>query len=331
MVLCLLLASMAPSQAADSAVVLIYHRFGEDVHPSTNVRLDQFDQQIALLRDGGYTVMPLGEIVRTIRSGAALPDKTVAISIDDAYLSVYEEAWPRLKAAGFPFTLFVATSPVDRGVGGYMTWDQIRELRDAGVTIGSQTATHPHMAAQDRASNLREISASNRRFVEELGAQPDLFAYPYGEASTEVMGLVAEAGFTAAFGQHSGAMDRHSPQFYLPRFPVNETYGDADRFRRVANTLSIPIDGITPQNPLVDEINPPAFGFSVVEEIPRLAELACYHSQAGQVAVQRLGALRFEIRFTDPFPPGRSRLNCTVPAKDGRWRWFGTQFYVPRR
>jgi len=330
-VLCAWFAGMAPSFAADSAVVLIYHRFGEQAHPSTNVRLEQFEQQVALLRDGGYTVLPLGEIVSAIRSGTPLPDKTVAITIDDAYLSVYTEAWPRLKAAGFPFTLFVATGPVDQGVGGYMNWNQIRELRDAGVTIGSQTETHPHMAAMDRARNLREISRSNRRFVEELGTQPDLFAYPYGEASSEVMTMVVEAGFSAAFGQHSGAMDRHSPQFYLPRFPVNETYGDVDRFRRVVSTLSIPVEGITPEDPLVDEVNPPAFGFSVVREIPRLAELACYHSQVGQVDVQRLGALRFEVRFEQPFPAGRSRLNCTVPATEGRWRWFGTQFYVPRR
>ncbi len=330
-VLCVLISGMAPSQAADSAVVLIYHRFGEQAHPSTNVRLEQFERQVALLREGGYAVLPLAEIVSAIRSGTPLPDKAVAITIDDAYLSVYEEAWPRLKAAGFPFTLFVATDPVDRGVGGYMTWDQIRELRDAGAAIGSQTATHPHMAGADRASNLREIRVSNRRFVEELGTQPDLFAYPYGEASTEVMGLVAEAGFSAGFGQHSGAMDRHSPQFYLPRFPVNEVYGDVERFRRIANTLSIPIEGITPEDPLVGDVNPPPFGFSVVSEIPRLSELACYHSQVGEVAVQRLGALRFEIRFNKAFPTGRSRLNCTVPAKDGRWRWFGTQFYVPRR
>lgn len=330
-VLCALSAGMAPSQAADSAVVLIYHRFGEDAYPSTNVTIQQFERQIGLLREGGFTVLPLGEIVSAIRSGSPLPDKAVAITIDDAFLSVYSEAWPRLKQAGFPFTLFVATGPVDRGIGGYMTWDQIRELRDGGVTIGSHTETHAHMAALDRARNSREISVSKRRFVEELGAQPDLFAYPFGEASSEVMAIVAEAGFAAAFGQHSGAIDRHSPQFYLPRFPVNENYGNDERFLRVVNTLSIPVVGITPEDPLIGEVNPPAFGFSVVREIPRLDELACYHSQVGQVNVQRLGELRFEIRFDQPFPVGRSRLNCTVPAKDGRWRWFGTQFYVPPR
>ena len=112
----------------------------------------------------------------------------------------------------------------------------------------------------DQPRNVREITESNRRFVEELGEQPDLFAYPYGEASTEVMGL-AEAGFHRRLRPAFRCLDRYSPQFYLPRFPVNETYGDEARFRRVVNTLSIPIQGITPEDPLIGEVNPPAFGF----------------------------------------------------------------------
>lgn len=320
-----------PAGAADSAVVLIYHRFGETEYPSTNIRLEQFDQHIAALQEGGYTVLPLEEIVTAIRSGTPLPDKAVAITIDDAFLSVYAEAWPRLKRAGLPFTLFVATGPVDKGTAGYMTWDQVREMRDGGVTIGAHSAEHGHMAGRSNARNAREIAESNGRFVAELGAQPSLFAYPFGEASSDLIAIVAEAGFTAAFGQHSGAMDRHAPQFYLPRFPVNETYGDLDRFRRVVNSLAIPVEGLTPADPLILQDNPPAFGFSVVREIPRLSELACYHSQSGKVDVQQLGALRFEVRFNQPFPNGRSRLNCTVPAEGGRWRWFGTQFYVPPR
>ena len=172
----------ADGYAADSAVVLMYHRFGEDQYPSTNIRLEQFDAQIAELKSGGYTVLPLPEVIEAVRTGRDLPDKAVAITVDDGYASIHSEAWPRLKAAGFPFTVFIATDPVDRGLSGFMTWDQIRELKDAGVTIGAHSRTHLHMPQSDPERVRSEFAASNARFVAELGRAPTLFAYQIGRA-----------------------------------------------------------------------------------------------------------------------------------------------------
>ena len=139
----------------DSATVIMYHRFGEGRYPSTNVSMEMFEEHLALLTNGDYTILPLPKIVETLKSGQLLPDRTVGISIDDAYLSVYENAWPLLKAANLPFTIFVATSPVDRNLSGYMSWDQLRELKAAGVTVGSQTHTHPHMHTPVSYTHLR--------------------------------------------------------------------------------------------------------------------------------------------------------------------------------
>ena len=76
----------------DSATVIMYHRFGEGRYPSTNISMEQFEDHLALLTNGDYTVLPLPEIVDKLRSGQLLPDRTVAITIDDAYLSVYEKS-----------------------------------------------------------------------------------------------------------------------------------------------------------------------------------------------------------------------------------------------
>ena len=108
-------------QAADSAVILMYHRFGETSFPSTNIRLEQFETHIQELTSGPYTVLPVPEIVAAIREGRPLPDRTIGITIDDGYLSVYAEAFPRLREAGLPFTVFVSTDPVDRKFSGFMT------------------------------------------------------------------------------------------------------------------------------------------------------------------------------------------------------------------
>ena len=117
-----------PAEAADSAVVFMYHRFGETSWPSTNIRIDQFEAHLKELSEGGYKVLALPTILSALKRGEELPDKTIALTIDDAYLSVYTAAWPRLKAARFPFTLFVATNPIDANLRNYMNWDQIREL-----------------------------------------------------------------------------------------------------------------------------------------------------------------------------------------------------------
>ena len=93
----LLAGFIAPSFAADHAVILMYHRFGEDQYPSTNVRLEQFEEHLEVLAQGQYNVLPLDDIVAHLQSGEPLPDRTVAITIDDAYLSVYEQAFPRLQ------------------------------------------------------------------------------------------------------------------------------------------------------------------------------------------------------------------------------------------
>ena len=89
--------------AGDYATIIMYHRFGESKFPSANIDLDQFDAHLAYLAEGGFTVLPVPEIIETLNTGGTLPDQTVGITIDDAYLSVYTEAWPRLKSYAFPF------------------------------------------------------------------------------------------------------------------------------------------------------------------------------------------------------------------------------------
>ena len=101
------------------ASVIMYHRFGEDRYPSTNTTIEQLESHIAYLQEGGFTIMALPEIIERFQSGRTVPDRTVAISIDDAYLSVYKEGWPRFRDAGFPITLFVATGPIDRNLRDY--------------------------------------------------------------------------------------------------------------------------------------------------------------------------------------------------------------------
>ena len=323
----LLVSGVAEAAAPDGAVFVMYHRFGESDYPTTSVTLSQFDAHLALLTNGKYNVLPVSDVIAAMRAGTPLPDRTVAITIDDAFLSVYEQAWPRLRKAGLPFTVFVATQPVDQGTARYMNWDQIRALKAAGVTIGAHTESHLHMTRADDAEIRGELDRSAARFMAELGEVPTLFAYPYGEAGSAVRNLVIKQGFSAAFGQHSGVAYRSGDPYFLPRFPFNEKFSDMAHFRQRVDAMALPVIEVTPADPLV-AANPPAFGFTVDASIAGLDRLACYHAEFDAIRVERLSPNRFEIRFPGPFQPGRSRLNCTVPGPDNCYRWFGWQFYV---
>jgi len=308
----------------DSATVLMYHRFGESRYPSTNISLEQFDAHIEYLASGNYNVMPLDEIIERLRAGQLLPDRTVAITIDDAYKSVLEHAWPRLKAANFPFTLFVATAPIDRNLPSYMSWDDLRMLQQDGVNIGSQTHTHPHLYLSTAEQVAEELQTSNQRFIEELGFRPELFAYPYGEYSGFVVDIVKNAGFTTAFGQNSGIIHADSNFFELPRFAFNEDYGTVDRLKLAVEGLPLKVSDITPEDMVITE-NPPIYGFTLHPDMEPTSQLRCFASSYGKLDVTILGR-RVEIRVPDKLPSPRSRINCTMPATENRWRWYGRQF-----
>lgn len=327
-----LLSALAPAAAtaASAAVVIMYHRFGENTFPATNTTIEQLDAHIAELKSGPYTVMPVAEIIRRLDAGQDLPDRTVGITIDDAYRSVFTVAWPRFKAAGLPITLFASTAHLDGTSGAHMTWAQLREMRDGGAGVGHHTVSHLHMVGAGVARINNEIAAAHARFDAELGFRPGLFAYPYGEAGAAEMAMVENAGFVAAFGQHSGVIGNTGGRYYLPRFAMNEKYGDLARLKLALNALPLPVADVTPPDHLVGAgANPPAIGFTVSRDIGDLDRLACFFSHAGRAKLERLGPSRIEVRTDQPLPKGRTRLNCTLPGPDRRWHWYGRQFFRP--
>jgi hypothetical protein len=317
----------APSvaNAADppaSAVVLLYYRFGEDRNPTSSIRLDQFEAHIAELAAGRYRVMPLADIVEAFRSGKPLPPRAIAITIDGGYASTYREAWPRLRAAKLPFTVFVAPETADRGGENFVGWDALREMRATGASIGITTTgtLRPNVKPEDLA-RLRE------RAKEKLGAAPTLFAYVGGEFSAATKKALGEAGYAAAFGQQQGAAHAGQDALSLPRFALAQNFGDLPRFQRVIASLPLPISDLSPVDTTIST-NPPLVGFTV-EGVSGLDKLSCSasHESAG-LKVEILGDTRVEIRMNRPFPPGRGRITCTMTGPEGRLRWLGLPFYV---
>ncbi len=171
----------------EGVTVLIYHRFGEDKYPSTNIAVDRFSEQLEFLKKNNYQVIPLEQLVHALKGGSKLPDRAVVITIDDGYRSVYMEAWPVLKKYGYPFTVFVYTQNTENKHWNYMTWDQIKEMKAAGVDFQNHGFDHAHMAFKPSEMNLDEYKAwiradlavSTGILSEELKERPRFFAVPY--------------------------------------------------------------------------------------------------------------------------------------------------------
>ena len=308
----------------------MYHKFDRSDYPSTNIKMDQFNDHLLEIIKSKYNVMSLDFIVGTIINDGNLPNNTIGISIDDADRSFLDKGWPLLKKHGLPATLFVTTNTIVDGNKNYLNWSEIRKMKNEGLTIGAHSHNHGHLSEFSLEELKIEIEISNRLFLKELGEIPTLFAYPYGEADEIMSELLNEYNFKAAFGQHSGIINETSNYYYLPRFSLNEKYGDIDRVKFAANTKGLGVYDFIPTNPsLNDNNNPPYIGFSLLDQ--KLAnKIQCFiFDSDGQVEneIYRFNE-RIEIRLNRKLIKGRSRMNCTVKDEQKNWRWFGHQFYL---
>ncbi len=329
---------------AKSAVIFMYHRFGEAEFPSTSVTLAQFEAQLDFLEREGFDVWPLPKLVTSLQQGKAVPDGVVVITIDDAYASVHEHAYPMLRSRGMPFTVFVATDPIDLGLSGYMTWAQLRELHEAGATLANHGASHGYLVQRKENETEQEwqqrvradIAKGQSRLQEEIdtrvNASPQLFAYPFGEYDVAMMQMLEAMGYVA-FGQHSGAAGVHDDLRALPRFPVNERYGKLPDFALKARTLPFAVEEAAPVDPLVGDGEAPVLTLAFGESAADLDRLACYFgSEALEIRWTNRAERRAEVRTDSALPQGRSRYNCTAPHRTApRWYWYSHPWINPGR
>lgn len=322
--------ALAQAGAAETVVVLVYHRFGEDNNPDNSVKLAEFDAHIAELTSGKYNVMALPDVLAAMGKGETLPNRTVAITIDDTFRSVYEVAWPRLKKAGLPFTLFVATDAPDKKRPGYMSWDEIREVRGAGVTVGAHTAALLPVSTATTEEFRADIERSLASFQREMGERPTLFSWPRGEMDTAAGQMLAQQGFKAAFGYHSGPVGPLADRMMMPRFPMVGRYAEAKEFKLRVNTLALPLTGVVPADPMVGGIAPAKFAFTIDPAAGRIRNFNCFHSSQGQLNLTKTGERRYEAALNRSALSGIWRINCTMPTGGKRFRWWGMQYFSGR-
>lgn len=338
--LALALFGISQSPADDHAVVLVYHHVSEETPALTSVTPSAFDSHLDYLQEHGFTVLPLARIIDDLREGRELPQNTVAITFDDAYRSIFTEAFPRLRERGWPFTIFVSSEGVDRGYGDYLDWSQLRELADAGVELGNHSHTHAHLVRRlpdesETAWRQRvsaDIDTAAQRLRAQTGSDSKLFAYPYGEYSQSLQAIVKEKGYFG-IAQQSGALGGQSDFLALPRFPMSRGYSDLQRFATSVNSRPLPVTSVSTTG--ADEIS-----FRPLKELRltladgdyRAQQLACYRASGAplQLTVIRQKPLTVSVAVSGKQPAGRHKINCTAPASAnaGVYFWYSHQWLI---
>ncbi len=307
----------------------MYHRFNENKYPSTNIQLDIFKKQIKIIENSEI------EFIHPKNFKKSLSDlkhkRKILLTVDDGLLSFYNNAWPILKQKKIPFILFVNTREV--GSYNYMNWDQIIELyKNENVEIGNHSHSHEYLVDEDTETIKNDILKSIEIFKKKLGKNSDFFSYPFGEYSLEFKRIIKDLGFKYAFGQHSGVIDETKDLWELPRFPINEKYGELKRFNTLMKTLPFKYKKVIPDEKyLLQSKNPPTVKINFYEGINNLDQITCFSNEGNRWRDSKISFSEKNnllIKISEKFVGERGRINCSLREKDGFWRWLGIQFVI---
>ena len=211
-----------------------------------------------------------------------------------------------------------------------MTWDQINEIEKENFTIiGHHSHSHEYLIEKSNKDFIKDIEKANLIFNKKIGYIPELFSYPFGEYS-EFMRNYISHNFTYAFGQHSGVIDINKEKFQLPRFPINESYGEIERFKSIIKTFPLEYKNLIPvEKKLSKKNNPPNFSVEFFKNQKNIENINCYSNEGNQWEKSNTKFTKniLSINFREAFLPRRGRINCSL-NDDGKWRWFGTQFII---
>ncbi|WP_341502734.1 polysaccharide deacetylase family protein [Gallaecimonas sp. GXIMD4217] len=317
----LLLCLCLPVMAAQQTVVLLYHHVAEDSPFSTSTRPDDFRAHLEHLKQGGFTVVPLSQAIAAAKGEAQVPDKAVAITFDDGYRDIAENAAPLLAQYGYPYTLFV--NPASLGAPGMMSRADLAELAQQGATIANHGWGHPHLTELP----LDRAKAAILDAQQALPASPRWLAWPYGEYNGELQAFLRAEGYVA-FGQQSGPMGPGSDLTALPRFPAAGHYADLASLKLKLNTLHLPVASSDTEMLRVNGYSP-ALTLTVKAEDADMGRFNCFFE--GQVLDLAIQGQQAQVPALD-LPPGRSRVNCTAPSKDqpGRFYWWSQPWLSPK-
>ncbi len=279
-----------------SAVILIYHKFGEKNSPSTSVSMKDFEKQMEYLKTHNYTVVPLQKIVDYLYKRKPLPPKFVAITIDDGYRSTMK-AFRILKKYGYPFTLFLYAEGVGR-YPAYLTKKQLRELaRYPGITFGCHSYSHKRLAFLLKDMPLEEYKKfiekdtlkAQERIKKLTGVWPKFYAFPYGDYNRVYIEVLKNLGFKALFTQDAFPVSNEISPFLIPRIPVVGSWSRMKNFKKMIERETLPVVSHFPEIGFLETDSFLIKAF--IKEPERFKNCQIYVTEKGWIPAWKMGNL----------------------------------------
>jgi peptidoglycan/xylan/chitin deacetylase (PgdA/CDA1 family) len=229
-------------------VIFGYHRFVNNVkRPDTEITPAAFEAQMQELKNKNISVIPMQDFLAWRRGEKAIPVKSAILTFDDGWKSQYEVAWPILKKFNYPVTLFIYTEGIKPGHfsgGESMSWEQLAEMRDAGIDVQGHTATHSDLRKPyDKVAKKKlspeeyeqwlqnEVAGSKQMIEQKLGVKVNCFAVPYGFHNDHIRDVAMKAGYEALFTVYGQPITMHTPLSSVGRYLMEankpKTFTDA--------------------------------------------------------------------------------------------------------
>jgi peptidoglycan/xylan/chitin deacetylase (PgdA/CDA1 family) len=310
-------------------VVFVYHRFGNDKYPSTNISLENFEKHLSYLKNNHFLVLNFGAAIDYINNPEiTYRPKVACITVDDGYKTFINNGLPLLKKYGFPATVFINSESV--GGGTYMDWEELKNIHDEGIEIGNHSHSHAYFLntpENERIGHFKEdVQKCQEAINSHLGFYPEIFAYPYGEFDLEMGRTLQSLGFKAAAAQNSGVMHQYD-NFAIPRFPMAGPYVKLEGFIEKANMKALRIKEKTPQSFGIGKENPPELRVIFQSDSADLSRINCFVPQGCETQLDDLNMI---IKAKKPLTNRRTLYTITAPAKEGKgWYWFSHLWIRP--
>jgi peptidoglycan/xylan/chitin deacetylase (PgdA/CDA1 family) len=317
-----------------NAAILLYHHVSSSTPASTSISPEAFKSHMEYL-DAHHTVVSLQDVVSAIQHNTTLPENAVAITFDDGYANILDNAHPILADLGFPYTVFI--NPDEIGVGPkQLTWEQVIAMHNDGVVFANHTLDHLHMLNGEQAMGerawlekvWRNVESAEKKIEDKLDISLKYLAYPFGEYNTALANKLKAEGYIG-FGQHSGAVGPSSDMQALPRFPAAGPYANLATLKTKLNSLAMPVTQSSHKDPRMTARNLSSpISLTIDSDDVRLTQVNCFFGGDPIETSLEENVLTFTLDET--LPVGRSRVNCTAPsnAQSGRYYWYSTPFFV---
>jgi len=199
--------------------VLNYHQINNQDHNMLTLSDTEFEAQMNYLHRHGYTAISPEQLVDYLQYGKSLPPNPVLITLDDGYADNYLVAYPILQKYHFTATIFLITDFVSH-YGKYLTWDQIKEMSDNGLTFEDHTLSHVSLTKVSDEEINNQLIKSKEVLEWRLGKKIEYLAYPGGDYDQRVIQLTRAAGYRAAFTVNFGRDMENSTLYTLNRIPI---------------------------------------------------------------------------------------------------------------